>query len=335
MDPEFGEEELRGPGAETDERNAGAPASLIGTSRAPGLRRRDVYPDPVVDGRVHRDRAWRAVLAGLRGMFASRDGLKEARLEAQLAAPVALTRPNVIAVISPKGGVGKTTLTFLMGSVLASRLKVRALAVDANPDFGTLATLAPDAVRNDHSLADLIAAMPRVTSAAEVWPYVSRLPTGLHLLAAPERAELMEQMTPALYGDLLSFVGQYYEVVLLDLGTGITDPLAQFAVGRADQVVVVTTPEWVTATSVASALHNLDLTRATLVLNQAGPSHADHRHAIELHFAEHRLARSVTIPYDDQLRTMLDSGTFTLDALGRATRLPVKELGVELARQLV
>jgi hypothetical protein len=32
---------------------------------------------------------------------------------------------------------------------------------------------------------------------------------------------------------------------------------------------------------------------------------------------------------------MLDSGTFTLDALPRATRLPVKELGVNIARQLV
>jgi hypothetical protein len=107
--------------------------------------------------------------------------------------------------------------------------------------------LAPEAARNDHSLADLLAAMPRLNSGAEVWPYVSRLPTGLHLLAAPARAEVMEQITPVLYGDLLAFLGQYYEVVLLALGTGITDPLARFAVQRADQVAVVTTPEWIAA----------------------------------------------------------------------------------------
>jgi MinD-like ATPase involved in chromosome partitioning or flagellar assembly len=161
--------------------------------------------------------------------------------------------------------------------------------------------------------------MPRVTSSAQLRPYVSRLPTGLHILAAPDRTEVMERMTPELYGDLLAFAGQYYEVVLLDLGTGITDSLAQFAVGRADQVAVATTPEWVTSTSVSSALRHLDEERATLILNQAGPHHAYDRRAIEGHFAGHQLDRSVTIPYDEQLRMMLDSGTFTLDALGRAT----------------
>jgi hypothetical protein len=35
----------------------------------------------------------------LAGMFASRDGLREAQLEAKIATPPALTRPNVIAVI--------------------------------------------------------------------------------------------------------------------------------------------------------------------------------------------------------------------------------------------
>ncbi len=272
--PEFDGDELREPGAETPERHTEATPVLFTAPRSPRLRRRDVYPNPIVDGRERREGVWRTALGGFRGMFTSRDALKEARLEAQLAMPSPLTRPNVIAVISPKGGVGKTTVIFLLGTLLASRLKVRALAVDANPDFGTLATLAPESARNDHSLADLLAAMPRLHSTAQLWQYVSRLPSGLHVLAAPDRAEVMERMTPEMYGDLLAFVGQYYEVVLLDLGTGITDPLAQFAVGRADQVAVVTTPEWVTSTSVSSALRHLDLDRAALIHNQAGPHHA-------------------------------------------------------------
>lgn len=135
--------------------------------------------------------------------------------------------------------------------------------------------------------------------------------------------------------DLLAFLGQYYEIVLLDLGTGITDPLSRFAVQRADQVAVVTTPEWITATSVSSALHHLDLTRPIVILNQAGASPTADWRAAARHFAGHRLARQVTIPYDEQLRTMLDSGTYTLDALRRATRLPIKQLGVEIAEQLV
>ena len=59
--------------------------------------------------------------------------------------------------ISPKGGVGKTTMTFVLGELLAARLKLRVIAIDANPDFGTLATLAPDRQRSDRTLVDLLA----------------------------------------------------------------------------------------------------------------------------------------------------------------------------------
>ena len=55
-------------------------------------------------------------------------------------------------------------------------------------------------------------------------------------------------MTPTAYGELLAFLARYYEAILLDLGTGIVDPLAQFAIERSDQALVVTTPEYVTAT---------------------------------------------------------------------------------------
>ena len=56
-----------------------------------------------------------------------------------------MTRPNTVALISPKGGVGKTTSTFLVGNLLATHLKLRVIAVDANPDFGTLGRLSADA----------------------------------------------------------------------------------------------------------------------------------------------------------------------------------------------
>jgi hypothetical protein len=43
----------------------------------------------------------------------------------------------------------------------------------------------------------------------------------------------------------------------------------------------------------------------------------------------------VTIPYDEQLATMLDSGTYALEALGWRTRLAVKRLGLAVADQFV
>jgi MinD-like ATPase involved in chromosome partitioning or flagellar assembly len=142
-------------------------------------------------------------------------------------------------------------------------------------------------------------------------------------------------MTPDLYGQLLAFLSLFYEVVLLDLGTGITDPLAQFAIERADQVVVITTPEWITANQVLGALEHLAHERATVVLNKARIKSPEDHEAIEQRFREQRLHRSVVIPFDERLQVMLDSGTYSLEALDREPRIAVKTLGLAVAEQLV
>ena len=243
-----------------------------------------------------------------------------------------VSRTNVVATLSPKGGCGKTTSTFLTGSVLAGHLRLRALAVDLNPDFGTLADLAPDRSRAPMSLVELLRDKDQIGSPGELRPYVSRLPTGLHLLAAPPDPAVMAQMTPELYGELLAFLRRFYEVILLDLGTGVTAPIATFAVEHADQVVVVTTPEWITNTKVQMALSHLELENATLVLNkvEGGAGASGH----ERQFSRQRLAQRVAVPADVQLKTMLDSGTFSLSGLARSTRVPIKRLGLAVASQL-
>jgi cellulose biosynthesis protein BcsQ len=225
---------------------SGAPAG--------GLERRAVHPGPLVDGRPAPNGTKGVLRRRFQRLLTSQGEREEAELERRIRARPGVTRPNTVALISPKGGVGKTTSTLLTGNLLATHLKLRAVAVDANPDFGTLARLAPDAQRSSRSLADLLDDADRLNTAAELSPYVSRLPTGLHLLGAPRDAELTASLGPDRYGELVAFLSMFYEVVLLDLGTGVAGPLARFAIGRADQVVLVTTPEWVTSTVVLEAL---------------------------------------------------------------------------------
>jgi hypothetical protein len=43
----------------------------------------------------------------------------------------------------------------------------------------------------------------------------------------------------------------------------------------------------------------------------------------------------VVLPRDEQLRGMLDSATFNLDALARPTRMAVRALGLAVARKFV
>ena len=126
----------------------------------------------------------------------------------------------------------------------------------------------------------------------------------------------------------------FYEVVLLDLGTGVVGPLARFAVERADQVVLVTTPEWITSSVVLEALAYLDHDRTTVAINK---TYRRSRAAqiVEDRFRAERLHRAVAIPYDEQLATMLDSGAYMLEALDSSTRRAIKRLGFAVAEQLV
>jgi MinD-like ATPase involved in chromosome partitioning or flagellar assembly len=298
------------------------------------LTRRDLYPDPLLDGRPAPDGAIRRLRRRVDGLLVSQGEREEAELERRILTQPGVTRPNTVALISPKGGVGKTASTFLVGNLLATHLKIRAIAVDANPDLGTLARLSPDERCSDRSLADLLENADRLKTAAELGPYVSRLPSGLHLLGAPRDPELTASLGPDRYGELVAFLSCFYEVVLLDLGTGVAGPLASFAIQRADQVVLVTTPEWVTATVVLEALSHLQHDRTTVAINKSRVRSRDVA-LIEERFRAEHLHRSVTIPYDEQLATMLDSATYTLEALTRPTRLAIKRLGLAVAEQLV
>jgi putative peptide zinc metalloprotease protein len=306
------------------------------------LRRRDIYQRPVVEGREVGDTApWRFA-AWLKRVTTSAGEQAEAELDDAISAAM-VSRSNRIAVVSPKGGVGKTTCTFLVGNLLASHPRLRVLAMDANRDFGTLASLAPEPERVSRSLADLLANIDRVNSATELGPYVSRIATGLHVMAAPARPEVMAELTPELYGELLDFVSAYYDVILLDLGTGIIDPLAQFGIERADQTLVVTTPEFVTAEKVLGALRYLrgdddprvpaHARRLTVVMNGA-VNHSGGLEEIGAAFRDAGVPDHVSIPYDERLRVMLDSATYEIDSLGRGTRLPIKGMGATVAHKL-
>jgi MinD-like ATPase involved in chromosome partitioning or flagellar assembly len=298
------------------------------------LKRSEIHKSTLIDGRPAVNGAAGRFNRRFQRLLVSKGEAEEAALEQRIRSLPGVTRPNTVALISPKGGVGKTTSTFLVGNLLAAHLKLRVVAVDANPDFGTLARLSPDGRRSERSLADLLDDADRLKTAAELNPYVSRQATGLHLLGAPHDGELTATLGPDRYGELIAFLSCFYEVVLLDLGTGVAGPLAKFAIDRADQAVLVTTPEWVTSSVVLDALAHVQHERTTVALNKS-LLRAKDLPAVEHRFRAEHLHRCVTIPYDEQLAGMLDAGHYTLDALGRRSRMAIKQLGLAVAEQLV
>jgi MinD-like ATPase involved in chromosome partitioning or flagellar assembly len=306
----------------------------------PTFPRTEVYSDALVDGLIVSDTPWKRGRAWFTQLMTSRAERDEAMLEYRLDVyRAAVTRANVISVVSPKGGVGKTTCAFLLGNLFASHLGLRVVVLDANPDHGTLGLLAPDETRSERTLSDAINDLEAISSTAELRPYVSVLPSGLHLMGSPADPRLIKALNPELYEQLTAFMCRFYEVVVLDLGTGLTDPIAEFAIERADQTVIVTTPEWVTASVVLGAMPYLTKDQGndhlTVVINKAPQGREDGDcQRVESEFRRQMIARHVTLPEDPELRTMLDSGTYALEALQRHARMPIKELGLSVAGQL-
>jgi MinD-like ATPase involved in chromosome partitioning or flagellar assembly len=299
------------------------------------LKRRELYPEAHVDGRPLADGVPARWGRRAGRLLTSTGERAEAELERAIRSQPGAGRPNTLAVISPKGGVGKTTVSFLVGSLLATHLQTWTIAVDTNPDYGTLGDLAPEGLRPTRSLGDLLDDMDHIRTAAQLRPYIARLATGLHVLSAPRDAEVTASLSAQRYGELLGFLSTFYELVVLDCGTGVGRPLARFAVERADQVMVVSTSELLTANVVLSALHQLRHDRTTLVLNKAGRTLDDNVQALENRFRRERLHRCITVPENPRLATMLDTGTYALAGLDRPTRLAIKRLGLAAAEQLV
>ena len=268
----------------------------------------------LVDGLPARQGALARARRRAQRLTVSRAEFDEAEVERQLLAHPGVTRANTLAVMSPTGGVGKTTCAFLIANLLATHLKLRVIAVDANPGSGTLADLVPARRRSQATIAELLKDAERLFTAAELSPYVSRLASGLHVLGARHDRD----RGPDQYGELLALLSCFYEVIILDLGPGVIGPLPTLAARRADQLILVTTPDRMTSSVMLDARVHLQRTEQTLVA-----INGTHKDAS----ATGRPYRAATIPHDDQLAAMLETCTYSLGALPTPTRAAIKRLG--------
>ena len=173
------------------------------------------------------------------------------RLDASIVAP-RLRQCATIAVVSPKGGVGKTTITALLGSLLAHTRRDRIVAVDTNPDYGSLGpTLTPDHEVFVDDLLDLLD-HPELT-VTQLDANLGRGPDGLLVLPAPTDPQRMARLDRRSYVRVIEYLQTKAGVLMLDCGTGLQEPAAQAAIMTADQLVLVSDAEPATATLVTQA----------------------------------------------------------------------------------
>jgi len=154
---------------------------------------------------------------------------------------IVVTRQRrTVAVHSPRGGVGTTTVATNVAMVKAREKPDRVVLVDLHLQFGQVATLLN--VEAKQSLADVARDDAAMTEPELLRTYAARHDSGLHVLAAPTSPELAELITAAHVDKILTTLLESYDLVVIDAGSWL-DERTMTAFEHAESVLFTVTPE--------------------------------------------------------------------------------------------
>ena len=262
--------------------------------------------DPAHIVRPEPEGAWQHLVYTMSGRRINLGDSKRARarkaLDRRIAAPRA-GGAKFVPVLSRKGGVGKTTVTTLLGMALADAREDRIIAVDANPDRGTLAERVGRT--SGKTVRDLVRASADVRGFNDISQIVARDATRLDVLASDADPHVSEAFSDVDYRDVADIAAHFYSVVLTDTGTGIVHSVMEATLERADELVIVAglsvdearlaseTLTWLESNGYAERVRS-----AIVVLNTSRPGaplvRADE---LDAHFRS-RVRAVVRVPYD-------------------------------------
>ncbi|MGV9827053.1 MinD/ParA family ATP-binding protein [Gordonia sp. NPDC003429] len=237
-----------------------------------------------------------------------------------------------IAVLSLKGGVGKTTTTVGLGSTFATLRGDRVIAVDANPDLGTLAQRIPQQTWS--TVRDLLAD-ENVYRYSDVRAHTSQAPSRLEVLASERDPAMAEAFNEDEYRGVLTILQRFYNIIITDCGTGLSHSAMNGVLDLANAIILVSSPALDGARSAGATLDWLQahgfghlVSRAVVVLSSSRPGAS----TIDTgQLAQHFLTRCRAvhqIPFDDHLAEGAD---IDLDLVSRPTRHALVELAATIA----
>ncbi|MEY3666311.1 MAG: hypothetical protein RLZZ153_2493 [Pseudomonadota bacterium] len=142
---------------------------------------------------------------------------------------------RIVALVPAKGGAGATFITSALGAALAAS-GLRTVLIDLNIPFGDAALYLSE-TRPPASVDQLARQSERLDGTlldASCLVVSERL----RLLAAPESAENVSDVTPDAVDRILSLARLRHRFVLLDMGRGV-DPVTIRGLDRADEIVLI------------------------------------------------------------------------------------------------
>ncbi len=246
-----------------------------------------------------------------------------------------LMQSHRIAVTSIKGGVGKTTVSTLLGLVLAENRGDRVIVMDANPDAGTLA----DRLTGESSVTvrELLRDLDRIHSWTEVSRYTS-LAGRLQVLASEQDPAAGEAFSREEYAHICALLDRFFNIIITDSGTGLVHSAMVGTLELANSVIIVGAPTVDAAGRASKTLdwllahgHGALAADAVAVLSCDRTSAEVDRGRIREHF-EARCRAVVEIPHDPHLAS---GGRVEFARLRPATREAAYQLAALMADRFV
>ncbi|MEV6868578.1 AAA family ATPase [Streptosporangium subroseum] len=314
-------------------RQSSAPPPAFSTpprQQLPGVPRQSadsLDPESLLRGRRNGPAGgWRKMIykasAGLIKPGESPEVRRRRELVSRARTPVA-TGHHRVAVLSLKGGVGKTTTTVGLGATLAQVRGDRVIAVDANPDRGTLSDKVE--LETSATVRDLLNERQQIKRYVDIRAFTSQAPSRLEILASDRDPSVSEAFSASDYQSVSQVLENFYSICITDCGTGLLHSAMSGVLGLADQLVLVSSPSVDGARAASATLdwleahHYEDLVRsATVVLCSVRPrskSTVD-LDRLEAHFAA-RCRAVIRVPYDPHLE---EGAEIDLERLQPATR---------------
>jgi len=241
------------------------------------------------------------------------------------------------AILSLKGGIGKTSTTVGVGLTLAEFRGDAPCAIDANPDSGDLVERAlgegiyqQASPRTITDLLENIESVDSLTALARYMHHAGRL----HLIAGEQDPEVSDSLTAEEYLRIRKLISGYYSVALTDCGTGVTHNAMSGILQSADNLVIAAGYAVSGAKRARSTLQWLashgyeDLARNAIVVitDKDEVSSRVDKDAIEEHLSG--ICRQlIAVPHD---RGVADGDLVTLDVLKPETRRAYKEIAAAI-----
>lgn len=238
-----------------------------------------------------------------------------------------------VAMLSLKGGVGKTTITATLGATLASLRGDRVVAVDANPDRGTLSQKIP--LETAATVRHLLRDAERIRRYSDIRAYTSQGPSRLEILASEQDPAVSQAFGEDDYRRTVELLEHFYNIVLTDCGTGLMHSAMKGVLDLAHSLVIVSSSSIDGARSASATIDWLDahgygelVTRSVAVINSVRPTAGKvDLDRVAAHFAA-RCRAVCRIPFDEHLD---EGGEIDLEQLGQHTRWAALELAATVA----